>query len=467
MSEQSVPRLKPKNRLTLFDVINSTLAQMAPAAGIYYGLPVIFLATGVGSPLTILLAAIAVAIVGLSLTNFSKTNPSSGSLIKYIGITFGGVMGTACSLIYLVATIFLTASAFIEIGGWTADSLALYGIHVHWVIPTIVLAVMIWGLTVIGIDRSTKIAAVALIIEVVVLLGVSILILIYPPAPLSMEPFLLTSIEGGLSGIGLAFPLAVYLFIGFENSVALSEETENPGRNTARAVLISIAIIALFMIFVAYSIIQGFSNNAKDLSDSSNPFMDLANIYLGRLSILAIIAGFTSIAGMTIACLNAYSRVAFNSSREGLISKKFSKISKWQTPAITLSIITGLGLILAIFFGLFSDGWISAFGYLGSIGTIPVLLIYALLNLAVIVNKKEKWPFHRKYPLPIIGIISIVVPIWAMVQPGQPAPANYFPIGILILCIVSFAYAWFRVKMDPALPARIGALEVTEQQKKI
>lgn len=361
---------------------------MAPAAGIYYGFPVIFAASGIGSPLTLLLATIAVIFVGLSLTNFSKNHPSSGSLIKYISMTFGDMVGSAASLIFLGGTIFLAGSAFIELGGWTADSLALYGIHIHWIYPTIVLGVFIWALTVMGVHRSTKIATLALIIEIGVLIVVSTLVLIYPPAPLSLKPFAFSSIQGGLSGLGFGFPLAIYLFIGFENAVALAEETKIL-KNTARAVLVSIAIMSVFYVFINYSIIQGFSNQAEALLKSSNPFIALANKYLGSFSVLATIAGFTSIFGMTIACLNGFSRIPFHSAREGLFHRKIAKVSKWGTPIGSLTLLSGSGLFVAIIFGLLSNGWVTGFGYLGTLGTIPLLLIYSLLNLAVIFIKRK------------------------------------------------------------------------------
>lgn len=454
-------QLNPKKKLTLFDAISSSLAQMAPAAGIYYGFPVIFAASGVGSPLTLLVATFAIILVGLSLTNFSKTHPSSGSLIQYISMTFGNVVGMAASLIFLVGTIFLAGSAFIELGGWTADSLALYGVEIHWIYPTIILGVLIWGLTVLGIHSSTKIAALALFIEVGVLIVVSVLVLMYPPAPLSLKPFAASSIEGGISGLSLAFPLAVYLFIGFENSVALAEETKNPKKNTARAVLVSIAIMSIFYIFINYSIIQGFSNQATALLKSSNPFIDLANKYLGSFSVLATIAGFTSIFGMTIACLNGFSRIPFHSAREGLFHRKLAKVSKWGTPIGSITFLSGAGLLVAILFGYLGDGWVVGFGYLGTIGTIPLLIIYSLLNLAVIFYKQEKWPFYKKYLLPILGLISILVPLWAMVQPGQPAPVSYFPWLILLLCIASFAYSWFKLKKNSVTATNIGVFDVS------
>lgn len=454
----SIGQLTPKRKLSLFDAIGSTLAQIAPAAAIFYGLPVIFAATGIGSPLTILLSAIAVVIVGLSLTHFSKNHPSSGSLVKYIGMAFGGVTGTAASVVFLVGTVFLAGSAFIELGGWTSDSLALYGIHVHWIIPTIVLGLLIWGLTIVGIDRSTKIATVALIIEVIVLLGVSFYVLIDPPSGLSLKPLNPSSVLGGLSGIGLGFPLAVYLFIGFENSAALAEETHNPKRNTKRAVLTSIAIMSVFYLFVCYAIVRGFGNENDALVKSSNPFIDVADRYLGRFSFLAIIAGFTSITGMTIACLNGFSRIVFNSAREGLIPKSLSSISpKWQTPSVSLSLLSGLGIIVAIIFGFAGDSWVTGFGYLGTIGTIPILLIYALLNVAVILYPNKELSVVQRYVLPILGVIAIALPIWALVQPGQPTPVSYFPWVIFALVIISFVYSWYKLKRNPSIAERIGA----------
>ncbi|WP_164779539.1 APC family permease [Paenibacillus kobensis] len=455
---ESVPALSPKKKLTLYDAVNSTLAQMAPAAGIYYGLPVILAATGIGSPLTILIAAVAILLVGLNLTYFSKLHPSSGSMIKYIGMTFGGVTGTAASIAYLAGALFLAASAFIELGGWTADSLAHYGIHVHWVIPTLVLGLFVWSLTIIGIDRSTKIASVAMIIEIIVLAGVSIYVLLDPPSALSAKPLLPSSIEGGLSGIGLGFPLAIYLFIGFENSVALSEETENPRRNTPRAVLFSIGILAVFFIFVSYSIIAGFGNDGAALTASANPFVDLADKYLGRFSFLAIIAGFTSIFGMTIACLNGFSRVAFNSAREGVLPKPITGVSRWGTPSSSLSLLTGLGLIAAIAFGYYGGDWVTGFGYLGTIGTIPLLFIYAALNVAVMFDRKGKAPFLNKYVVPLLGTAAILLPLWAMMQPGQPAPFSYFPWVIVAIIVLGLLYGKYVTKKDPTLAERIGAV---------
>ena len=52
------------------------------------------------------------------------------------------------------------------------------------------------------------------------------------------------NISGGLAGIRLGFPLAIYLFIGWENSAMLAEDTTDPRRNVPRALITGTVAIA-------------------------------------------------------------------------------------------------------------------------------------------------------------------------------------------------------------------------------
>ncbi|GAC1356759.1 MAG: hypothetical protein NVSMB38_38570 [Ktedonobacteraceae bacterium] len=57
-----------------------------------------------------------------------------------------------------------------------------------------------------------------------------------------------------------------------------------------------------------------------------------------------------------------------------------------------------------------------------------------------------------------MGVLAIGFPLWALVQPGQPAPYNYFPwisLGIIVLGLV---YALVLSRRDPTLGDRVGSL---------
>ncbi len=465
MSTQS-ERLRPDKPLSIFEIAGSTIAQIAPAFSFYFGFAVIAASSGIGSPFTILIAAIAIAIVGVGLANFARVYPSSGSVVTFLGITFGGVIGTASAIVFTVAYILLLASVALVIGGWTALSLQLfYGITVSWIPFTIIFVIIGWLLTVSGIDRSTRAATIAMLVEVALLLIVSLLVLFHPPAPLSAQPFLPSSISGGLSGFGLAFPLAVFLFIGFENSIALAEETRAPRRNIPRAVLSSIGLMGLLYLFVSYATVEGFGGNITELAQSQIPFITLAQRYLGGFAILAALAGFTSAAGTLLAGSNNLSRVLFNSARDGLFPQALGRVSeRFGTPIVALTIPTILGLILALIVGVTSGGWLNGFGYLSTLGTIPLIIIYAATNAAVIRYKWAALSVLQRYILPIIGIISLAVPFWALIQPGQAAPYSWFPWIVLALLLVALLYAFWKVKADPTLPARIGAIQNTPEE---
>ena len=104
-----------------------------------------------------------------------------------------------------------------------------------------------------GVAVSTKLAGFFFAFELVVLLVVSIAVLIKNGGHLSSVPFQPSHITNHFSGLALAFPLAIYLFIGWENSAALAEETTNPRRNVPRAVFLSIALMAVLYLLVAYA----------------------------------------------------------------------------------------------------------------------------------------------------------------------------------------------------------------------
>ena len=104
-----------------------------------------------------------------------------------------------------------------------------------------------------------------------VLVVVSIAALIKNGGHLSAVPFEPSHITNGFSGLRPGFPLAVYLFIGWENSAALAEETNNPRRNVPRAVFLSIALMAVSYLLYAYATVTGFHYNVTALDGAPHP----------------------------------------------------------------------------------------------------------------------------------------------------------------------------------------------------
>src|SRR5262249_60750651 len=92
-SETKAPEAPERLRrgaLGLVDIAASTMANIGPAYSFYFGFGFLVFTAGVAAPLTIIAAVVAVALLGNTLAEFSRAQPSTGGFISFVGKTFGG-----------------------------------------------------------------------------------------------------------------------------------------------------------------------------------------------------------------------------------------------------------------------------------------------------------------------------------------------------------------------------------------
>ena len=106
------------------------------------------------------------------------------------------------------------------------------------------------------------------------------------------------------------------------------------------------------------------------------------------------------------------------------------------------------------------------FGYSSTFGTILVLCVYGLSNLALpFFYRKfhpDKFNAFRHVVLPVVGLLFIVVPLYYLAKPGQSAPYNWFPYAALGVIVVSVIYAVALVARDPGVGERVGSIVADE-----
>jgi amino acid transporter len=458
-----VPRLE-RGALNLVDIATSTMANIAPAMSFFFSSALIASAAGIASPLTIIAAAIAIALLGNTLAEFSRSIPSTGSFITFIGKTFGPVMAVTTTIAVSIGYIVAMSSVIDISGGWTQIILQHYfNINIPWQILTLIFVVIVFFLMVRGVHLSTQWAGIFFFLEMAVLVLVSIAVLVTHASHLSLAPFNPGNITGGLAGLGLGFPIAVYLFIGWENSASLAEETNNPRRNVPRAIYASILLMGLSYLVFMYATVVAFNYNVNALSNAQPvPFIAAAQAISGILAALAYIAGFTSTLGAMIAGSNSQSRLIFNAAREGLLPSWMARVhSRRHTPWVSFLVFSGIGLAIVYIFGWTTDP-VTFFGEIATLGTILVALTYLVSNIALPVYYRRYHPDQfsvvRHLILPILGVLAIGFPLWGLIQPGQPAPFNYFPWIALGIIVVALIYAFILSRRDPTLSERVGSI---------
>jgi amino acid transporter len=469
MSTRADRRLR-QGSLGLSQIIASTLATIAPAMSFFFGFGVIVSGAGVGAPLTIVLAMVVVLFLTNTLAEFSSYRPSTGSFVTFIGMAFGPAAGAASSIVATVGYCIAAASAVVVSGGWAHSTWLLFvGNDIPWQVLSLIATVLVGLLVARGVRLSTTWAAIFFYFELALLLIGALIMLVVHRDAIGWAPLLPSNISGGLAGVGAGFPLAIYLFIGWENSAMLAEETIDPRRNVPRALITGTLAIGALYLLLAYSTEIAFRGDATALAKSEIPFVDAFKGSAAGVLILAYLAGLTSIFSSLIGLTNSQARILFSASREGMLPVVFGKIHpQHRTPHVAMWSFIGAALAIVIVFGYaYHIDPVTLFGETGTLGTIAIIVIYLVTNLALPVYMLK---FHRAnfrpirhLVVPVLGSCLMLFPLYGLMQPGQPFPYSVYPYAVLGLLVISGLYGAILAKAAPDLVQRIGSYVADEE----
>jgi amino acid transporter len=310
---------------------------------------------------------------------------------------------------------------------------------------------------------STAAVGLAVVVQVAIMLVVCVVTLIDQRAHLSSIPFSVSHLSGGLAGLSAGFPLALYMFIGWENGPALAEECRDPRRTVPRALYISIAIGAALFVFFAYATVTGFDYNVSSIGRSSVPFLAVADRYLGSAAPLAWLAGIVSVLSTLIAGANSQARMLFDGGRSGLLPARLGHVRQpAQTPVNALLVMACGGLaIVAVWWAVHLIGVdngstdpVGLYAECSTMGTIVILFVYFLttLSLPVFMWRRHRHSFSalRHVAIPVLGALALTVPFVELLEPGQPSPYSVFPYIGLAIVAVSAAVAVVVVRRHPS-----------------
>ncbi|HZM55291.1 MAG TPA: APC family permease [Acidimicrobiales bacterium] len=432
--------LEPDELGTL-DVTASTVANIGPGIDFYFGFGVIAVTAGVAAPLTILAAAVAVFLLAATVAEFDRAEPSSGSFITYVESGLGRGTGLATALLVMIGYTVAMAGVITMSGGFIAMTLAHYtAVDVPWGPITVVVTLGALYVMIRGIRLSTSAVGAAVVVQVVVMVAVCVVVLADHRGHLSSAPFSWSHLSGGLAGLSAGFPLALYMFIGWENGPALAEESRRPRQTIPRALYLSIGIATVLFVLFAYSTVTGFDDDVSSIGRSSVPFLTVADRYLGGAAVLAWLAGIASVLATLVAGTSSQARMLFDAGRTGLLPGWLGRVrADTRTPANALVAFTGIGLgiiglwaiVHLVGVGSGSMNPVGLYAECSTMGTIVILFVYALTVVAL---PAFVWRRHRPHfsvvrhiGIPLLGLAALVVPFVELFSPGQPAPYDAFP----------------------------------------
>jgi amino acid transporter len=459
-----------KATLGLADVTASTVANIGPGVDFYFAFGVIAVTAGTAAPLTIVAAGVAVFFLAFATAEFSKLEPSAGSFVTYVETSLGPKAGVVTALLVTAGFTVAIAGVFAMSGGMISLTLDHYTAwHPSWLpIALVMTSAAIW-FAMRGAGLSTAAIGVATVIQVLVMVAVCAVVLIDQRSHLNGTPFAPSHLNKGLAGLSAGFPLALYMFIGWENAPALAEETRDPRRTIPRALYTAMAIATALFVLFAYATIVGFHYDTSSIGRASVPFLEMADRYLGDAAIVAWLAGIISVLCTLVAAVNSQARVIFDGGRSGLLPSVLgSSRPPGKTPVNALIAMTVVGFGIVLVWWLLhvtgvlggNDDPVNLYAECSTLGTMLILFVYVLtaVSLPVFIWRRHRDAFSplRYVVMPALGALALAIPFVELFEPGQPVPYSVFPYLAVGLLLVSWPIALYVVRRNPQAGASEG-----------
>lgn len=423
--------------------------------------------------LSFVIAALGCAFAGLCYAEFASMLPVAGSAYTYSYATMGEfiawIIGWDLVLEYALAS----ATVAVSWSQYFNELLKVFHLEIPVGflkgpfeggvinIPAIVIVCLLSLLLIRGTQESAKVNNLLVILKVtVVIIFIALGWQFINPA--NHDPFIpvnageemvksgqmsLTNFfssehfgQYGWSGVLRAAGVVFFAFIGFDAVSTAAQEAKNPKKGMPFGIIGSLIICTVLYVLFAY-VLTGLENYLVFKGDAkpvATAFAKTGYHFLNTALIVTIIAGYTSV---ILVMLLGQSRVFYSMSKDGLLPKMFSDLSKRQTPWKT-------NVVFMVFVSIFA-GFVpvSDLGHMVSIGT---LFAFTLVCIGILVLRKTQPNIERpfKTPLvplvPVLGIIVCLIMMVSLPVESWERLAIWLALGLVIY----FAYSKKHSKLN-------------------
>jgi amino acid transporter/mannitol/fructose-specific phosphotransferase system IIA component (Ntr-type) len=424
--------------LTLYDVYAISTGAMFSSG--FFLLPGIAAAeTGPSVILAYLVAGLLILPSMYSMAELSTAMPKAGGTYYFLDRALGPLAGTVGGLGTWLALVFKSAFALIGMGAY----LAIYAdVPIKPLAAALTLA--FGALNIVGAKESSWLQRIL----VTVLVGV--LGFYAAQGVLSVwggqsaagggaagefAPFFTEGARGFLATIGIVF----VSYAGLTKVASVAEEVQNPDRNIPLGMGLSLlTATALYVVGVAIMVAV---LPATDLHADLTPVYTSGEVFFNWLPyalgpLLIVVAAIAAFASTGNAGIMSASRYPMAMARDKLLPDGFAKIGRFNTP--TRSIIVTVGLMLLIIFLLSEEG-------VAKLASAFQLLIFALLNFAVIVMRESQIPSYApgyRSPLyPWTQVAGMAIPFFLISEMGTLAIVFT---GVVVLAGIGWYFYYAR-----------------------
>lgn len=372
----------------------------------------IFVITGVAAAehagpaliISFIVAGLACGCAALCYAELASSIPAAGSsyTFAYVGLgeVFGWFLGWCLTLEYVVA---MSAIAV----GWSAygaNILSLFGMNLPSELmedpfsgglvnlPAIIIISIMALLQLKGTKESAKLNNILVFIKIGVIL-VFIVLVATRIDTANYDPFMPFGWAGVFSGAAIVF----FAYLGFDAIANSAEEVKEPQKNLPIGIIGSLLIATILYIIVTLMLtgVVEYSSYSGVAAPVAFALNEVGVRWGSALVSVGAIAGLTT--GVLV-LLGSESRLIYSMSRDGLLPKAFSKISKSGVPDKAVVFVWALGCVLAGFLPI---------GTIAELCNIGTLWAFFTVSIIVIALRKSRPDMNRGFRVPLVPFIPV------------------------------------------------------------
>lgn len=359
-------------------------------AGIYAIIGVVAADSGYNMWIAFVMAAIAASFSALSYAELSSTFPKAGAEYVFLENAFPKLKVIAFITGYFItihgaATLATVTLAFAGYFNNFFDVPALFVAYALLAVST--------AMNISGIQKSSWVNMAFTTAQI----G-GLLLLVFAGVT---SPEFGNVLDKGISfktDIFASVAVVFYVYTGYEHMATLAEEAKNPGRNIPLAFIFSLVFTTIIYLLIVFSVLA--LATPQSLGGSDSPLSLAAGNRFPWMARLISGAALFATANVALSASLSVSRMMYGMASSGDMPAPLSKLNAQKSPwiaAIVLAIVVGVALL----FGKIK--------FVASVSSLGALLVFVMVNLAVIVLRFKKPELERPFKVPFsIGKFPIL-----------------------------------------------------------
>jgi amino acid transporter len=338
-----------------------SIANVAPSSSVAYTLAILVAFAGHITPLAVLIVGLGMSACAVGYASLNRWRAHAGAPYIWVGeavtpsIGVGtGLLNVAVSTFANVGNITLAGAYFLFVVAPTGDT---FSNPVTWLVATAIMGVLVY-LSIRGIKPSVRLQWTFVFIEYSAMISFVVLALLHEASHAggatlpSIHDFAFSGAVhgiGGFKGLAKAAVPCGFLYLGWEATAVLGEESTKRNINPGRAMIMGTLFLTIWYTFLM-AVFEGVSSQANVLKYGTDVLAYAGQLlvpgFWGRALPLAVLV---AVIGTCQIQMTEPSRVLYAMARDKLIPKFFGYINKkHQTPYAALLVLAAIPPILLI-----------------------------------------------------------------------------------------------------------------------